>query len=157
MKKYGWSVDQLAQIDDRMTRMAAAEGLDYRLDGGVTGNTLDAHRLVHLASARGVQDAVVERLFRAHFTEQRSLFEHGSLASLGAEAGLDPNEVQRMLAGRDYAEAVADDLTQARAIGVTGVPFFVIGGRYSVSGAQWIDVFAGALSHAWTEMQEQRN
>jgi predicted DsbA family dithiol-disulfide isomerase len=149
MKKYGWSDDQLTQIDDRMTRTAAAEGLVYRLDGGVTGTTFDAHRIVHLGAAHGIQDAVVERLFRAHFTEQRSLFEHGSLASLAAEAGLDRGEVERVLQGRDQAAGVADDIAQARALGVTGVPFFVFGGRYSVSGAQSAEAFAGALARAW--------
>jgi predicted DsbA family dithiol-disulfide isomerase len=147
--KYGWSDSQLQEIDARMKSTAAAEGLDYHLEGGVTGNTLDAHRVVHLAAARGLQDAVVERLYRAHFVEQRSLFDHESLIGLAAEAGLDATDVRHVVEGTDFAERVADDVNTARSLGASGVPFFVIDNRYAVSGAQSSDVFGQALARAW--------
>ena len=76
MKKYGWSNAQAEQIDRDMEKRAAGDGLEYHMGAeGLTGNTFDAHRLVHLARERGVQDAAVERFFRAYFTEQRSLFD----------------------------------------------------------------------------------
>ena len=113
---------------------------------GLTGNTLDAHRLVHLAREQGRQDAAVERFFRAYFTEQRSLFDHESLARLAADVGIDPGDVQRVLDSNDYSDAVAADSDEARALGVTGVPFFVFDQRLGVSGAQAVEVFSEALT-----------
>ena len=89
MSKYGLTEAQARDMDAKMERTAAAEGLEYHLDGGVTGNTFDAHQLVHLAGVRGIQDQVIERLYRAYFTEQRSIFDEDSLVELGSEAGLD--------------------------------------------------------------------
>ena len=89
MAKYGLSDSQATAMQQQMERTAADEGLEFHLVGGVTGNTFDAHRLVHLGRERGIQDAVIERLFRAHFTEQRSIFDEASLVELAAEAGLD--------------------------------------------------------------------
>ncbi len=149
--KYGWSAAQAEKIDADMERRAAADGLEYHLSAeGLTGNTFDAHRLVHLARERGRQDAAVERFFRAYFTEQRSLFDHASLATLAADVGLSSDDVQRVLEGTEYSEAVAADSNEARALGVTGVPFFVFDGRLGLSGAQPLDVFADVLTRAAT-------
>jgi len=151
MTKYGWSAAQAEKIDADMERRAAVDGLEYHLSSeGLTGNTFDAHRLVHLARERGRQDAAVERFFRAYFTEQRSLFDHESLASLALDLGLDSKDVQRVLDGNEYSDAVAADNNEAHALGVTGVPFFVFDQRLGVSGAQAIEVFAEALSRAST-------
>jgi predicted DsbA family dithiol-disulfide isomerase len=150
--KYQLSDQQVRDMDTRMERLADIEGLEYHLtDAGLTGNTLDAHQLLQLGKARGIQDAVIERLYRAYFTEQRSVFERDSLVTLAGEAGLDQAEVRDVLERDAYAEAVAEDVREARALGVNGVPFFVIGGRYGVSGAQATDVFTEALTKAWEE------
>jgi predicted DsbA family dithiol-disulfide isomerase len=151
MSKYGLSAAEVDAMNARMEQAAALEGLEYHLSGGVTGNTFDAHRLLQFAHDRGRQDDVIERLYRAYFTERRSLFDHDSLVDLAGEAGLDRDDVRRVLAGGDYADAVARDIADARAIGVSGVPFFVIDQRYGVSGAQPPDVFAQALRRAWTD------
>jgi predicted DsbA family dithiol-disulfide isomerase len=147
--KYGWSPDKAAQIDADMERRAAVDGLEYHLTAeGLTGNTFDAHRLVHLAKDRGRQDEAVERFFRAYFTEQRSLFDRESLETLAADAGLDRAEAREVLAGAGYADAVTADTREAHALGVSGVPFFVFDGRLGLSGAQPIGVFVGALKEA---------
>jgi len=149
MAKYGWSAAKAEQIDTDMEKRAAADGLEYHLsENGLTGNTLDAHRLVHLARDRGLQDAAVERLFRAYFTEQRSVFDRESLETLAVEAGLDADDVRRVLGGADYADAVMADVQEARALGVSGVPFFVFDGRLGLSGAQPVEVFIEALASA---------
>ncbi len=149
MAKYGLSQAQVEALDARMEQTAAAEGLEYHLGrDGVTGNTFDAHRLLQLAVARGRQDTAVERLFRAYFTEGRSVFEPEALTPLAVEAGLDEAEVREVLAGDAYADAVAADMREARALGVNGVPFFVIDRRFGVSGAQATDVFAQTLARA---------
>ena len=151
MAKYGLSDTQVDAMNARMEQTAAEEGLHYDLTDGVTGNTFDAHRLLHLAHDRGRQDDVIERLYRGYFTEKRSLFDHDSLVDLAGEAGLDRDEVRRMLSGNDYADAVARDIAEARALGANGVPFFVIDQRYGVSGAQPPEVFARALERAWAD------
>jgi predicted DsbA family dithiol-disulfide isomerase len=146
MTKYRLTQNQADAMNSGMERTAAAEGLDYHLKGGITGNTFDAHQVVHLGRDRGRQDAVLERLYHAFFVEQRSIFEHESLVALGAEAGLDADDVARALRDNAYAKAVEADLEEARAIQVNGVPFFLFDGRYAVAGAQPADAFTQALS-----------
>ena len=148
MRKYGWSDAQADEMDARMTQIAAIEGLEYHLAGGATGNTIDAHQIVHLAKAMGRQDQAIERLYRAHFTDRRSIFEHGSLAELAGDAGLDPEEARRVLRDDAYAPAVAADVAEARRLGISGVPFFVLDGRFGVSGAQPVETFLAAFERA---------
>jgi predicted DsbA family dithiol-disulfide isomerase len=148
MAKYHLTAAQVASMDERMEETAAADGLEYHLGDGVTGNTFDAHRLLHLAAARGRQDATLERFYRAYFTEGRSLFDDESLTALAVESGLDAAEVAGVLGGDDYAAAVVADTRQAHALGASGVPFFLFDKRFGVSGAQSIEVFAQVLARA---------
>jgi predicted DsbA family dithiol-disulfide isomerase len=149
--KYGLTEAQASEMDAKMERTAAAEGLDYHLDGGVTGNTFDAHQLVHLGGVRGVQDQVIERLYRAYFTEQRSIFDEDSLIEFAGDAGLDAAEARTALRSHAFAAEVQEDIAVARKIGISGVPFFVIDGQFGISGAQPSEVFAAALDQAWKE------
>lgn len=140
-----------AEIDQmlaRVTALAAAEGLDFRFDLNRGGNSFDAHRLLHLAKAHGRQDPLKERLDRGTFTEGLAVSDHDELTALAVETGLDEAEVREVLAGDRYADAVRDDQAQARAYGINGVPFFVLDGRYGVSGAQPADLFLEALTRA---------
>jgi predicted DsbA family dithiol-disulfide isomerase len=149
--KYGMSEAQARAAQERIERLAAGEGIEMRLLGGLTGNTFDAHRLLHLAKERGREDALVERLYRAQFTEQRSLFDPASLTALATEAGLDPEEVGQVLESDRYADAVRADARKAQALGAGGVPFFVVDGRYGISGAQPAELFAQVLARAWAD------
>ena len=152
MSKYRRSAAEVLEMDRKMEALAAAEGLEYHLtDANLTGNTFDAHQLVQLAATHGLQDAMLERLYRAYFTEERSLFDRESLVTLAGEAGLDTSEARKALEDRRFADAVARDLNEARQLGVTGVPFFVVDGRYAVSGAQPVEVFNQLLTRAWEE------
>lgn len=149
ISKYRLTEDRVREMDHNMEAMAAAEGLEYHLtEKGQTGNTLDAHRLVHLAKDHGREDQMLERLYKAYFTEQRSVFDIESLVSLAVEEGLDATEVREALESDRYVDAVKRDLDEARMLGVNGVPFFVIDGRYGISGAQALDVFSRALTMA---------
>ena len=148
MQKYRLAPPEADEMDARMTQTAAAEGLDFHLEGTATGNTFDAHQLVHLGRDRGLEDAVVERFYRAYFIEQRSLFAKESLLDLAAEAGLDREEATATLRDNRYAEAVAADIESARRLGATGVPFFVIDEHYGISGAQAPEVFLDVLRKA---------
>jgi len=151
MVKYGLSDGQATSMQRQMERTAAGEGLEFHLAGGVTGNTFDAHRLVHFGRTRGAQETVLERLFRAHFTEQRSIFDQTSLVALGSETGLDAEEVRAMLAGDAYADAVNAELRDARALAISGVPYFLLDRRYAISGAQPAELFAQAIGQLRTE------
>jgi predicted DsbA family dithiol-disulfide isomerase len=147
--KYGMSVDEAAAMEARMEETAAGEGLEYHMAGLRVGNTVDAHRVVHLAKERGLQDAMVEALFKAHFTEQRSVFTHDSLVDIAVEVGLPADDVRAVLASDTYASDVSDDAATASQLGANGVPFFVIDMRYGVSGAQPTELFTQALTEAW--------
>jgi predicted DsbA family dithiol-disulfide isomerase len=152
MSKYRRSAAEVLEMDAKMEALAAAEGLEYHLtDANLTGNTFDAHQLLHLAKTHGLQDVMIERLYRAYFTELLSLFERESLATLAGEAGLDTTEARQALEDGAFADAVAEDLNDAKRFGVTGVPFFVVDNRYAVSGAQPTEVFSQLLSRAWEE------
>jgi predicted DsbA family dithiol-disulfide isomerase len=148
VKKYGSPAAEIEALQRKLEGTAAEEGLEYRLVGGTTGNTLDAHRVVKLATIRGVEGPVVERLFRAHFTEGRSIFDAGSLAALGAEAGLEPEEVRACVEQQALGPEVEEDLRQAREMGIRGVPFFLVDRTFAVNGAQPVDLMARALQHA---------
>jgi predicted DsbA family dithiol-disulfide isomerase len=148
MAKYHLTAAQVESMDARMEQTAAADGLEYHLGDGVTGNTFDAHRLLHLAAERGRQDATLERFYRAYFSEGRSVFDDESLTALAVESGLEAGEVAGVLAGDDYAAAVVADSREAHALGANGVPFFVFDKRFGVSGAQSIELFAQVLARA---------
>ncbi|HEX7623724.1 MAG TPA: DsbA family oxidoreductase, partial [Anaeromyxobacteraceae bacterium] len=130
--------------------------LAFRFDRVRPGNTFDAHRVLHLARERGLQGAVKERLLRAYMTEGEALGDREALARLAGEAGLDAEEVRRVLAGDAYAAGVRADEADAQRLGIHAVPFFVLADRYGVSGAQPVDVLTQALQQAWEEASRDK-
>jgi predicted DsbA family dithiol-disulfide isomerase len=147
--KYGWTPDQVDAAGVQIQTLAAEEGLVYRRTaGGVIGNTHLAHEVMHAAVASGRGDAMLERLYRAYFTEGRSVFDVESLVALGVEVGLDESDLRAGLDEGRYTAAVEADNREARALGARGVPFFVIDRRFGVSGAQPVEVFVEALTRA---------
>jgi len=150
-RKYGSSVAEAERRIARMTDLAKADGLSFRFDRIRPGNTFDAHRVLHMARERGGQDAVKERLLRAYMTEGEAIGQPEVLVRLAAEAGLDAEEVRSQLAEGGYAEEVREDEEQARELGIDGVPFFVLGGKYAVSGAQPAEILLQALTQAWND------
>jgi predicted DsbA family dithiol-disulfide isomerase len=149
--KYGTDVDSAQRMVDNVVAQAAADGLEYRLDRAIPANTVDAHQVIHLAGLRGVQDAVKERLLRAYFTEGEAVGDRDTLVRLAAEAGLDAAEVRAALDDDRYLGAVRADQAEAQALGIRGVPFFVVDRKYGVSGAQPAEVLHQVLDKAWSE------
>jgi predicted DsbA family dithiol-disulfide isomerase len=149
--KFGRPMDHIVQMLDRVTTMAAAEGLVFRFDLNRGGNSFDAHRLLHLAKARGRQDQLKERFDRGTFAEGLAVSDHEELTALAVEVGLDEAEVRVVLASDRFADDVRADEAQARAYEISGVPFFVIDEKFGVSGAQSADVFLQVLTQAWGE------
>lgn len=157
-RKYGGGLDNARQMMGRVTEVAAEEGLEYHLDRTLRGNTVDAHRLLHLALAENgpaVQGELKESLMTAYFTRAEDITDHTVLREAATDAGLDRTRVDAVLASREYADAVRADVDQARAFGASGVPFFVVDRKYAVSGAQPVEVFTQVLDRAWSESHPQ--
>src|ERR1051326_3122365 len=150
-QKYGVSVAQAAKMQERVSTMAAEVGLEYHLDQTRSENTFDAHRLLHLAAAHGLQAEGQERFFRAHFTEGKALGNNDSLVQLATEIGLAEEDARAVLDGDTYADAVRADIKRARMFGIQGVPFFAIDEQYGVSGAQPSELIKDVLERAWAE------
>ena len=145
---------QLAGMLAQVTEQAAGVGLAYDYDSLVVANSFSAHRLIHLARAEGgaqAADAAKEALLSAHFEQGKDIGSADVLAGIGAALGLEPERVRAVLAGSEYAEDVQADIAEARALGVNGVPFFVLDRKYGISGAQPPEVFTSALNQAWQE------
>lgn len=134
--KYRMSLPEAREMMAQMTRTAAAEGLAFDFSRAQRGNTLDAHRLLHLAAQHGVQAEMKERLLRAYMSEGRAISNRDELAELAGDVGLDPDEVAGMLAGDTFTDAVRQDALRARELGIQGVPFFLLDGKVGISGAQ---------------------
>ncbi len=149
--KYGRSLEETRAMVRHVEETAAGEGLRYRLADGVGGNTLLAHELLHLAAERGLQGEVKERLLHAYFEEARPVFDVDALAALAVEAGLDEAEVRAALTDHRYRPAVREDVATARALGATGVPFFVVDRRYGAAGAQPAELLLQLLERAWAD------
>jgi predicted DsbA family dithiol-disulfide isomerase len=148
-EKYGTSREQAVAMQQRMTDVAAEEGLDFRFDLARGGNTFDAHRLLHLAAAHGMQDAMKERLMRAYLTEGKPIGDPSTLETLGVEAGLPEDEVRDLLAGDRFAAEVREDEATAMQFGIHAVPFFVVDRALGASGAQPSEVFTELLRRGW--------
>ena len=144
--KYGIDAAQVQAMADRVTGLAAEEGLTYRLDLARTARTFDAHRLIHLAREHDRQEAMTERLFAAYFTEGAVITDAATLVALAEQAGVDGTAARHVLRSDAYTDAVRADERLAAQLGITSVPFFVRDRRVAVSGAQPTDVFAQLLA-----------
>lgn len=147
----GWPLDQAKKMNDRVVGMAKEVGLEYDFDRAVVANSLDAHRLIQLAKLHGKGDAAEEALFKAYFTEGKNIADHPTLKELGSALGLQPAAVARVLDSDLYAAEVEHEIDQAQQYGARGVPFFVLNGRYGVSGAQPVEIFSQALEKSFAE------
>ncbi|MEV8266438.1 DsbA family oxidoreductase [Microbacterium sp. NPDC076911] len=150
----GMPREQVSQMLERVTSVAAEAGLEYNFDILKHTNTVKAHELLHFAKEEGRQIELAERLMSAYFIEGRHLGREDELVALAGEVGLDTDKARDALRSEQYLEAVRTDQAQAQAYGITGVPFFVIEGKYGVSGAQPSDAFAQIVRQVWSERLE---
>ncbi len=151
----GLSLERAKQLNDHVTQMAAEAGLIYNFDKAVVANSFRAHRYSHLAKVHGLGVQAEEQLFKAYFTDGKNIDDLSTLVELGAELGLDAEEVRQSLKGSAYAEDVKHDVAEARHLGVQGVPFFVFNRKYAISGAQAVPVFEQTLDKAFTEWRAE--
>ena len=147
--KYGVSLQEAAAMNARVTSVAKEAGLEYRLANARPGNTLDAHRLLHYATSKGLGDQAAECIMQAYFSESLPVGDRVALAALAPKFGIAEAEAIKMLESDDYSDAVRADELRAAEFGVAGVPFFVFDEKSGISGAQPVEVFVEALQQVY--------
>jgi predicted DsbA family dithiol-disulfide isomerase len=152
--KYGGGLENAKAMMERVSQVAAQDGLEYHLDRTKVENTFDAHRLMAFAATQGKQLELAEILFKSHFTEGKRLSDHAVLADLAVTAGLDRAAAAKTLADPTaFADQVRDDEQKARTLNIRGVPCAVVDGKYGISGAQPVEAFTEVLDHCWKQKQ----
>ena len=149
----GISRGQAEEMIGRVTGIAKSVGLDYDYDHIHQTNTVKAHELLHYAKSKGRQLEMKERLLEAYFLNGEHVGRIPDLADIAAEIGLDREDVVRALASEEFLADVKADVAQAAEYGINGVPFFVIDGKYGVSGAQEASAFANVLATVASERE----
>ncbi|MGM0754898.1 MAG: DsbA family oxidoreductase [Bacillota bacterium] len=155
VKKYGMSRSQAMAMNEQVKQAGKEKGIDFQFDPLVLTNTFDAHRLAQYAGKMGKGDLVMGELFQAYFTDGKHVGDRKTLLDIAEKAGLDQKEVQKVLDEQTFADDVRKDEKEARQLGISAVPFFLINDKYSVAGAQPADTFLRALETAWTEEAAQ--
>jgi predicted DsbA family dithiol-disulfide isomerase len=148
-QKFGMTPAQIEAMHDKMTSLAAAEGLEFHLDRAQPSNSFDAHRLLHLAARHDLQGALKERLMRAYFTAGLPIADRDTLVDLGTSVGLDPAEAREVLETDALTAEVRADERRAALFGIQGVPFFALDETYGISGAQSSSHILAVLEQAW--------
>ncbi len=143
------------QVYDRVRQFAEASGLTLDFEAiGRTPNTFDAHRLIRWARTAGNQGAVVQQLFRRYFEQGQDISDREVLLEIAESAGLDRAVVAELLAGDADRSVLAEEEDAARRMGVTGVPCFIIGGRYVLQGAQDVDTWKSVITEIDTALKK---
>lgn len=145
----GIAVEQAEQMFAHVAQQARTVGLAYDFDALVVANSMKAHQILHLAKEHGVQSEVKEALLAAHFEQGRDIGDEKTLERVAATEGVPVDAIQRELATGSRIPAVQQDVTEARALGIQGVPMVVLDRTYGVSGAQPTEAFLDALTQAY--------
>jgi protein disulfide-isomerase len=155
-ERKGITRQQSEDMHKNVTEMAKRAGLHYDFDKVIVANSLKAHCVIQLAKTKGLDDQMEEIFFRAYFTEGRNLGDIPTLIALGKEAGLEEKEVKEALVNESYAFRVDADVSEAKEIGVRGVPFFVFNRKYAISGAQPVEAFLQTLEKSFSEWKKEQ-
>lgn len=151
----GISIQEAEKMNAYVSGVAAEVGLNFQLNKAIPANSLDAHRLSHLAKRHNKQHALEEALFSAYFTKGLNTADHEVLTQLGEEIGLPSDEISEVLNSAKFTSNVHSDIEEASRIGVRGVPFFVFNNKYAISGAQPVDAFKETIQQLITEMKTE--
>jgi len=149
LSKYRMEPVALKQMQSNVCTIAQEEGLSYELDETLSGNTLDAHRLLLWSDGFGKQDVLIEAMYSGYFEKGLPLFTHLDLLAMTDQVGIDRVAAGEVLASGEFRSEVARDGQLAQELGATGVPFFVFDMKYAISGAQPLDAFIQTLESAW--------
>jgi predicted DsbA family dithiol-disulfide isomerase len=156
-EKYRKDTDWAQQMLDDMTQNAKNVGLDFHFEKAIMANSYHAHRLLHLAKEKHVTDSLKELLFKAYLTDGLDINNIAVLTTLGKEVGLEEETIISVLSSDRFGDAVRKDQQEAQALGVQGVPFFVLNNKYTISGAQYPETFLNALQQVWDEAKNNIN
>lgn len=149
LKKFG-SQERIQEIHDHIVPVGEVEGIRFNFDAmEVSANTLDAHRLIRWAASEksptGAQGQIVRRLFEVNFEEAGNIADRATLARLAGEAGMDEGLTEVLLASSADVEAVQTEIQTSARMGITGVPCFLLEGKFAVMGAQEAEALADAI------------
>ncbi|OTG67192.1 DsbA family oxidoreductase [Acinetobacter silvestris] len=148
-KKYGRTIEQTQEMERNIAQVSAEEGIQFNWEQANSGNTFDAHRIIHLAQSKGLGNEAEEAFFHAYMTEGMSIGERETVEDVASRIGLDHTEVEYVLDSEEFADFVHHDEKIAREqLQVTGVPFFVFDQRLALSGAQPREVFLQVMQQA---------
>jgi predicted DsbA family dithiol-disulfide isomerase len=147
--KYGMSPEQIRAGHERLTALGHEAGMEFNFERVQPGSTFDAHRLAQAARGTAIEEALVKRLFAAYFTDGELLSDHEVLQRVATAAGMDPDLAATTLAGNAHMTDVREDEAVAHELGITGVPYFLINGKWAVPGAQDVDTLLLSLQRAW--------
>ena len=150
-KKYGAPESQIAQMQANVCAIADGEGLCYKLDETLSGNTMDAHRLLLMAATVDKQAELLEAMFHGYFEQGRPLFLPEDLLAITDEVGIDHDAAKAVLASGQYRDEVEEDVKMAQGLGANGVPFFVFDMKFGIAGAQPLEAFTQTLEAVWKE------
>lgn len=152
----GMPVAQAEAMLKNVTDSASRSGVEINYDIAKLANTFDAHRVFQYAKEQGKGNEFFQRGYVAHFTDGEILSDTDTIVRLAEEVGLDGAEVRKIVEDKTNTEKVQQDISEARAVGVQGVPFFVIDNKYAVSGAQPVEAFSQVLNQVWEEKQTNK-
>jgi predicted DsbA family dithiol-disulfide isomerase len=147
--KYGMNAEQIKAGHERLAALGREVGMDFHFERVQSGNTFDAHRLAQAARGTAVEDALIKGLFAAYFTDGELLSDHEVLLRVAKAAGMDADQAEAALAGNAHMTDVREDEAVAHELGITGVPYFLVEGKWAVPGAQDVDTLVLALERAW--------
>ncbi|MBL1221058.1 DsbA family oxidoreductase [Chryseobacterium sp. L7] len=150
-EKKGFPAEQAAQMIGQVAQMGKGAGIDFNFEKALVINTYTAHKLLHLAKKHGKASEMEESLFKAHFIDGKNVGDLDELISLAENVGIDKDEARQALTSDELNSEISKDIQEAQHNGITSVPFFVLNGKYAVSGAQPAEVFAQALEQTYKE------
>lgn len=141
---------------NRVTEMASGVGLNFKIEDIVTANSLNAHRLLQYAKTVGFADSTKEALLKAHLVDGKNIDDIAFLVNTAISVGMDKTAVEEIYKTDAFTYEVRQDEMEAKNLGISGVPFFVLNNKYGVSGAQPVEAFTEALEQAWEKHQKEQ-
>lgn len=151
MNRKGFSEPQLKQFQQQLKEMGKVAGITFNQDITIAAETFTAHKLLHLAKEYNKADAMEEALFEAHFVNGKNIADVEFLVSLAEELGLDKEKARKILTEDHYDYQVKQDIMEAKNLGISGVPYYLLDNKYAISGAQPIELFVKALTQTYQE------
>lgn len=153
IREKGMSQQQAEGVFSNVVSLAKQSGLDFHMNKVIVANTINAHRLSHLAKSKNkkTQNNIEELLFKAYFTEGKNVNDKNTLIEIGLNAGLEKQDLQNLFDSHDFSDKVHSDIQEAGVFGITSVPFFVFNRKYAISGAQPNSAFLDMLNKVYND------